>query len=155
MCEVPSWFEKGKKVLFVTDKDAKQLGISLVNATGHSAVRKMFGAECSGMNQGEGFHNKTPKVILKAIADGKMNAILGVGAIRFGKGTWKIPAAKLGESLTLESGAKVIAPNLKEVAGVILVHEKSELNAPKLKKFEVFDGFEPFKLKAPYIKIPA
>lgn len=157
MCDVPSWYQKGKTVLFVTDKDAKRADIPLQNATGHSAIQQVFGSElrAGGFKQGEGFHKDTPKVILKAIADGKMNALLAVGSIRFQKGNWKIPAPKFGENVTLHTGAKVTAPNLKEVGGSIVMDEKSELTAPVLKKFDMFDGYYPFKLKAPHIKLPA
>ena len=101
MCVVPSWIETKDAVLFLTDKDALEHKIDWKDATGHSAIRKVWpGIEGK---KGEGLGPHTPKVVMDAILAGKLNRMAAAGDVTV-TGEWiGLPFPKIGGSLDLRS----------------------------------------------------
>ena len=100
MCVVPSWITTKDAVLFLTDKDAIDHQIDWTDATGHSAIRKMWPAATGKEEEGIGKH--TPQVVMDAILAGKLNRIAAVGDSRWNM--WvDVPWPKIGGSLYLNS----------------------------------------------------
>jgi hypothetical protein len=151
MCHVPSWIKKGKDILFLTDKDAKQHRISLHNATGHSAIIRVFKVDDG--DHYEGLTAKTPKVVREAIETGKMNQIIGAGTLVVSGGrNWTIPAAKVGDDFHISGKVKVVAPYLKTILDGLYVVKGSSLDAPLLRSVRGVVKIEG-KLNAPKLKI--
>jgi hypothetical protein len=110
MCQVPSWITTKDAVLFLTDKDAIAHKIDWKDATGHSAIEKVWPG-CQG-KQGEGLGKHTPKEVVAAIASGKMNRITAAGELVIVDGEWELPLIEAGSVYVLE-GATFTGPKLK------------------------------------------
>jgi hypothetical protein len=133
MCQVPSWItEPDGTVLLVTDKDAKAHGIEWNDATGHSAVRKVW-PKCQG-KEGEGLGKDTPKVVVDALLSGKMRKIVETGELTVTNGTWELPKAKKCGSVYVGQGASLTLPVCESVGGSVDVWDGGKLDAPRLKK---------------------
>ena len=100
MCVVPSWIETKEAFLFLTDKDALEHGIDWEDATGHTAILKVW-ADAKG-KAGEGIGKHTPQVVMDAIRAGKLNRIAAAGDARFDM--WvDVPWPKVGGYLDLRA----------------------------------------------------
>jgi len=80
MCDFPSWVKDGRKIYFLTDKDAaRQIrehpSTTYYDYVGHSALRKLY-PDIKGTNC-EGF--PCPLVIANAIKAGRMKKLMKAG----------------------------------------------------------------------------
>ncbi len=150
MCQAPSWITTPDAVLFLTDKDAEDHRIDWKDATGHSAIRKVW-PNCKGQ-EGEGLGKHTPQVVVDALLAGKLNRIVAAGELVVTDGVWELPAAVSGYvvvyqgatfnaqnlarcgSVSVEKGATLNAPVLSEVSGYVYVEKGATFNAQKLKR---------------------
>ena len=130
MCQVPSWITTEDAVLFLTDKDAETHGIDWKDATGHSAIRKLY-PNAQG-EQGEGLGKHTPKEVVAALTTGKMNRIAAAGELLIIDGKRTLPVTTTGDVYVWE-GATLTAPALTKT-GYVYVREGATLTAPALTK---------------------
>ena len=80
MCEFPSWVKSGRKVYFLTDKDATKLirenpETDYADYVGHAAIRKLY-PDIKGVDK-EDF--PCPLVIANAIKAGRMKKLMKAG----------------------------------------------------------------------------
>jgi hypothetical protein len=111
MCVVPSWIKTKDAVLFVTDKDAIEHKIDWKDATGHSAIRKLW-PRCSG-KEGEGLGKHTPQAVVDALLAGRMNSIAAAGDLGVVDGEWTLSIAEVSGYVYVHQGATFTAPRLK------------------------------------------
>ena len=111
MCQVPSWIRTRNAVLFLTDKDAEAHGIDWKDATGHSAIRKLY-PDAQGA-EGEGLGKDTPQEVTDALTGGRMNRIAAAGELLIVDGMWALPLTKIGEYVYVREGATLTAPKLE------------------------------------------
>ena len=130
MCHVPSWITTKDAVLFLTDKDAQTHGIDWKDATGHSAIRKLY-PNVQG-EQGEGLGKHTPKEVISALATGKMNRIAAAGELSIVDGKWTLPLTKIDGSVYVREGATLTVPALTKIGGSVYVQQGATLTAPAL-----------------------
>jgi len=131
MCDVPSWIvTPDGTVLYVTDKDAKEHGLDLKDATGHAAIRKVY-PKATGA-EGEGMGKDTPSEVVQALLAGKMHAIAAVGKMVVRDGDWNLPVKRTG-GVVVEKGATFTAPAL-EKSEYVMVRRGAAFTAPALAK---------------------
>jgi hypothetical protein len=128
MCQVPSWITTSTGVLFTTDKDAKAHKIDWVDATGHSAIRRLW-PKCKGV-EGEGLGRHTPKVVVDALLSGKMAKILGAGELLVTDGEWSVPCTSVGGNVSVWKGGTLTLPLCKTVGDYVYVSEGATLTLP-------------------------
>ena len=80
MCEFPSWTKDGRKIYFLTDKDAaaqirENPSTGYEDYVGHSAIQKLYpditGKDCEDF--------PCPPVIARAIESGRMKKLMKAG----------------------------------------------------------------------------
>jgi hypothetical protein len=132
MCQVPSWIKTEDAVLFLTDKDVEAHGIDWKDATGHSAIRKLY--PDAGGTEGEGLGKDTPQEVIDALTGGRMNRIAVAGELLIVGGSWDLPLTTVGGGVTVWQGATLTVPALTTVGGYVDVWEGATLTVPALTK---------------------
>jgi hypothetical protein len=127
MCQVPSWITTPTGVLFTTDKDAKAHKIDWVDATGHSAIRRLW-PKCKGVG-GEGLGRHTPKEVTDALLSGKMAKIIAAGELLVTAGEWSVPCTSVG-GVDVREGATLTLPACTTVGGNVDVRKGAKLTLP-------------------------
>ena len=151
MCHVPSWITTKDAVLFLTDKDAQTHDIDWKDATGHSAIRKLY-PNVQG-ERGEGLGKHTPKEVISALATGKMNRIAAAGELSIVDGKWTLPLTKIDRDVYVREGATLTVPALTKIDGNVCVWKGATLTAPALTKIDGdVDVREGATLTAPKLK---
>jgi hypothetical protein len=131
MCQVPSWITTPEGVLFTTDKDAKAHKIDWVDATGHSAIRKIW-PKCKGV-EGEGLGRHTPKVVVDALLSGKMAKIIAAGELLVTDGEWSVPCTSVVGNVSVWKGGTLTLPLCTSVGDYVYVSEGAKLTLPVCK----------------------
>ena len=132
MCQVPSWVKTDDAVLFLTDKDAEAHGIDWKDATGHSAIRKLY-PDAQGA-EGEGLGKDTPQEVVAALTSGRMNRIAAAGELLVVDGVRTLPLTTVGGSVIVQQGATLTVPALTTVGGSVIVQQGATLTVPALTK---------------------
>ena len=83
MCDFPSWYQSGKNVWFLTDKEVSKYlrehpDKTMIDAVGHQAIKVMM-PEAEGSKY-EDWNDDIPKAFLSAIKAGKCSRMMKDGA---------------------------------------------------------------------------
>ena len=129
MCQVPSWIKTKDAVLFLTDKDVLAHKIEWNDATGHSAIRRVW-PKASGV-AGEGIGKDTPKEVLDALKSGEMNRIVEAGELLIREGKFESKMIVRAGNIEAKKGATLTLPALTK-AGDVRAYQGATLTLPAL-----------------------